>query len=272
MNASGRPDVMRLDDEATWPERLLRLLDDNLPALRAYERERAEHERRCVDDVMARLDTTPYPHKAEREALLAQCQELVLGCSIVGYHCTRLTDGERAAVERDGLKPLTPELFEGRIASALEQGLIDRSAAETLLERNDGRHDNRAGMIWFVFRSRELADESGVGRFFTYWGGEALYGRHKDDPETGPALRSVGVPCIVEAAVPAREIETFAMVGERVMRVFLTARGVRTGSGDDMEGYVREPVPGTSVLRVIPLSHPDFRRLTRITSWRSPPD
>ncbi|WP_050735451.1 hypothetical protein [Methylobacterium sp. ARG-1] len=263
---------MRLDDEATWPERLLRLLNDNLPTLRAYERERAEHDRRCRHDVMARLDATPHPHAAARDAVLAECHETVLDRSIVGFHCTRLTDEEKAEVERDGLRPLSPELFEGRIASVLRQGLIDRAVADALLERNDCRQENRAGMVWFAFRSRELADESGVGRFFRYWGGEALYGRHEADPATAPALRSLGVPCIVEAAVPASGIETFAMVGERVMRIFLKARGVGTGSGDDMEGYVREPVPGAFVLRVVPRGHPDFARLTRIASWRQPLD
>lgn len=86
-----------------------------MPTLRAYERERADHDRRCRDDVMARLETAPRPHEAARNAVLSACEEAVDGCRMVGFHCTRLTDGERIAVERDGLRPLSPELFQTRV-------------------------------------------------------------------------------------------------------------------------------------------------------------
>ncbi len=242
-----------------------------MPTLRAYECERADHDRRCRDDVMARLETAPRPHEAARNAVLSACEDAVHGCRMVGFHCTRLTDGERIAVERDGLRPLSPELFETRVAAALADGLIDRAVADAVLCRNGCRDENRAGRVWFVFRSWHLTEESGVGRFFSYWGGEALYGWHEADAAVGYALRTVGVPCIVEATLPAAGIRTIGTVGERVMRIFLTARGIRTGSGDDMDGYVRDLVPGSDILRVIPLGHPDFARLTGCGGWRAPP-
>ena len=263
--------MMRLDDEATWPEELLRRLGEGLPLLRDYERERAAWDRRCEEDVMARVRRAPNPHADARAAVLAACHDIVLGCRIVGYHCTRLTDDEAAAIQRDGLRTLTPELIEGRIRRALDQGLIERGVADVILARNDGRDRNRAGMAWFVFRKRDLADEGGVGPLFSSWGGEAVYGGYEDDATVGPALSRIGRPCIVEAALPTAGIETHCDVGERVMRVHLERRGIRTGHGDGMQGYVREGVPGDAILRVIRLDDPGFKSLTMLRTWRSRP-
>ncbi|KQP32868.1 hypothetical protein [Methylobacterium sp. Leaf100] len=261
--------MMRLDDEATWPGHLLRCLDDGLPLLRGYERERAAWDRRCEEEVMARVGRDPNPHAEGRAAVLAACHDIVLGCRIVGYHCTRLTEGEAVAIERDGLRTLTPELFEGRIERALALGLIERGVAETIIAKNDGRDGSRAGMAWFVFRTRDLADEGGVIRLFSSWGGEALYGRYEDHNTVGPALARIGRPYIVEAAVPAAGIETHCDVGERVMRVYLERREIRTGHGNGMQGYVREDVPSDAILRVIRRDDPEFERLTLLDTWRS---
>ncbi|NEU12479.1 hypothetical protein G3T14_10065 [Methylobacterium sp. BTF04] len=261
--------MMRLDDEATWPESLLRCLDGDLPLLREYEHGRAAWDRRCEEDVMARVGRDPNPHAKGRATVLAACHDIVLGCRIVGYHCTRLTDGEAVAIERDGLRILTPELFEGRLERALQKGLIGRDVADIILAKNDGRARSRAGMVWFVFRARDLADEGGVIRLFSSWGGEALYGPYEDHGTVGPALARIGRPCIVEAAVPAAGIETHCDVGERIMRVYLERRGIRTGHGDGMQGYVREDVPGDAILRVIRRDDPDFERLTMLAAWRS---
>src|ERR1700676_2031123 len=49
-----------------------------------------------------------------------------------------------------------------------------------------------------------LADgnNGGVGRFFRYWGGEALYNSHQDHAVRGPLLESIGTPCVIQADIP----------------------------------------------------------------------
>lgn len=89
--------------------------------------------------------------------------------------------------------------------------------------------------------------------------------------DAGPALRRIGVPCIVEAAVPVPGIETFCTVGERVMLCFLHHRGIGTDHDSEMEGYVQEPVGGERIRRIIRRDDPDFERLTACSEWLEPP-
>ena len=125
-------------------------------------------------------------------------------------------------------------------------------------------------MIWFVFTTGLLRGEA-VWRLFTFWGGEALYKSHEDDPEIGPLLRTPGTACIVEVAAPVRAIETYCAVGERLVRCFLHRRGVDTGHDPEVEGYVAEPIPRPRIRRVITRIDSDFEGLTGCSTWSEPP-
>jgi hypothetical protein len=125
-------------------------------------------------------------------------------------------------------------------------------------------------MTWFVFTANPLRKEAGVWRLFTYWGGEALYVCHEEDPEVGPILRAQGTACIVAAAVPVRAIETHCSLGERFLRCFLHRRGVGTGHDPDVEGHIREPLPGPSIRRIVRRNDPDFELLTGCSAWAEP--
>ena len=259
--------MMRLDEELTWPRGVLALLEGNVALLRDYERARAERDKRMEDDDMARLEPDTNPFRERRDAVLAALAEVVNGVSLVGYHCTRLTEFEIKSVREAGLQTLRPSLFEGRIAQASNQGLLPSVVADRLLRNNEGRNDHRAGMIWFIFRVGDLRDESGVTRLLSYWGGEALYGSHENDPHVEPALRSLGKPCIVEALLPAAGIESHCLVSERIMRVFLEERSIRTGHGSGMQGYVTADVPAASISAVITGDDGAFERLTGASTW-----
>ena len=124
-------------------------------------------------------------------------------------------------------------------------------------------------MLWFIFNRSELRDEDGVECFFRRWGGEALYAVAQD-PHIGVALSSVGVPCIVHAAVPANQLNVARAVPERFLTCFLRRRHVRTENLCGMEGFVRERVPADRILRVIRFGDRDFARLTNCNRWRGP--
>jgi hypothetical protein len=263
---------MRLDVEQTWPSRLIDLFSRNLPMLAAYEKERAAWDKRCEEDIMARLmPSSPNPHRLNRDEVLAECDAIVRDAELVGYHCTRLHDGEIGRVQREGLRPLSPGLFEERLADSVARGLLTADTAVRLRARNQVADSNRIGMVWFIFTENLLRQEWGVGRFFRSWGGEALYNLHEDDPETGAALAAIGKPCVVEAAVPAVEIETYDLVGERVLRAFLERRKIRTGHGSDMQGHTKVALSGDQVLRVIRSDDPEFERLTKCSRWNEVP-
>ena len=91
------------------------------------------------------------------------------------------------------------------------------------------RRRTRAGHVYLILSRELLRQAEGVFLLLEYWGGEALYGLHEDDPHVAAALRSVGVPCLVEAP-PAGAIDGYCSPGARAMRVFLAARASSSGS------------------------------------------
>ena len=106
-------------------------------------------------------------------------------------------------------------------------------------------------MLWFIFSRNLLQDEGRVQRLFTLWGGEALYSRHEEDGETGPILRSIGTPCIVEAELPIAGIEAHWEPAQWIARPFLDRRGISDGHSPERDGHVREPIGPERVRRVI---------------------
>lgn len=77
--------MIALDDEITWPQTVLDLLDSSV----------------CNS-------------AAEQEELAGEIHALIEDREIVGYHCTRLADDEIACLEAEGLRPLTEELRRSR--------------------------------------------------------------------------------------------------------------------------------------------------------------
>jgi hypothetical protein len=261
---------MRLDVEETWPQPLRALLNDNLPLLRAFEHARAEWNARCIEDVAARCMHSPNPHTQERDAVLAQCESLIRDVALVGYHCTRLCEQEVDLILDQGMRPLSPALVEDRLRNAVVHGHLHPDLAALLQRMSQAGKSNRQGMIYFIFTEASLRDGYGISPLLQSWGGEALYWAHGEGSEAAEALAAIGEPCIIEAAVPSDQIQTYCSVGERVMRAWLDRRGIRTGYCPEMEGHIRDAVPANRVLRVIRHSDPDFEQLTACSRWRKP--
>lgn len=119
--------------------------------------------------------------------------------SLRAYHCTRLTEAEIADVKKNGVVPLSPEFLERRIR---QLGLRE-DVTELLLKENRVDEKFRQNMIWFCLFPPEW-ESHGVQRFFRSWGGESLYADHERHPSTGPILRQIGIPCVVELLIPIR--------------------------------------------------------------------
>ena len=153
-----------------------------------------------------------------------------------------------------------------RIAAVREAGLIETEIAELLLSKNGAAETFRVGMIWFCFYAPSEVDQSASERLFRNWSGEALYAYHETDPQTGPILRSIGTPCLVEADVP---IDTFGYgLAFKVVRRFLIDRGLQTREPIEHDDNAKRPIPASNICRVIRFPEPDFLKLKVVPAGR----
>lgn len=257
-----------LEEEQTWPADITLLLEQNLESLRNFEEERARIDKLCRECTHLRMSPPLNPHDKQRETVLNQINGLLSRFALTGYHCTRLAEDEIAQIHKSGLLPLSKKLLVERIHRRCTAGDLSPEIAERLISTNQASEDWRSGQLWFVFSKSQLADEFGISRFFKSWGGEALYNSHEQDEETGPLLRSIGMPCIIEVAVPVKKIYSYSTVGEHFYRIFLHRHNVGTSHESEMEGRVGVAVLPEQIRRLLRISDVDFTKLTKLDSWQ----
>jgi hypothetical protein len=256
-----------LDDEQTWPSALIRILEGGLPVLDAFFSEERRISRLARDIVQLRIYPPRNAHRADKESIYGAAACALKGHSVVGWHCTRLCDDEIELLRRDGMYPLSLATFIARLERRIEVGDIPSSFAATYRELHQAAEPNRH-MLWFIFSRESLRDEDGLGRLFSSWGGEALYNSHERNPQTGPVLRAIGTPCIVEAEMPFDIITAFFDPAEWVARAYLHRRDIDDGHSPQREGYIREPLGADCIRRVISVNDPDFEKFTGASTWR----
>jgi hypothetical protein len=257
-------------NESTWPIELRKLLSADADRIRNYHIERARVSLAAETNVILRVNPPPNPNQEAWDNVLARASWIVRSYDILGFHATRLTDDEAADIVANGMRPLSKDLYERRIAQAVAAKVLTADHAARLGTHNQIGDDNRSGMIWFVFTRTQLSDESGIERLFRSWGGEALYNSHEDNVLTGPLLRGIGRPRIIVAAVPAAGIQCFMDVGQRLVNIWCAKHRIHTGHYPHFEGYVRVGISGRSILRVIDFIDEEFLDLTRYTEWNRP--
>jgi hypothetical protein len=256
-----------VDDEATWPAAVVELLNANLAGLEAFHQERARIDNLCEKDILSRINTPHNPHRCLNDTIIEALNTELADEDLVGWHCTRIRKDEIRVIESDGLAPLSVEFLAKRIDRCEASGEIPAAIANRFRTVNQASESNRSAMIHLIFTRQTLAIESGVIRLFRSWGGEALYGLHESDTETGLILTNIGIPCIVEAVVRVPEVQTYCSVGECFLRAYLHRQGVETGHDPEMGGYVRRAISGDRVRRVIQRQDEDFERLTSSATW-----
>ena len=125
-------------------------------------------------------------------------------------------------------------------------------------------------MIWFCFFPPHLAGEGGIGSFFRFWGGEALYNSHDRHPTNSEALQAVGTPSIVEAEVPIASLGRSGGLAFKIIRRYLVHRGHRTSEPYDHEDRIIQALPPGGVLRVHRFPEARFLELSGCQDWRKP--
>jgi len=190
--------------------------------------------------------------------------------AIRGWHCTRLTDAEINEIQRNGMQLPNAAMLTRRIKSLVEECQLDSDSAQQLIAKNQADDANRANMLSFCFFTPGRAGEGGIGRFFRYWGGEALYNSHQDDPVMSSVIGRIGTPCIVEAEVPIALLKSSDGLALKVVRRFLKSRGHRTTEPVDHVDRINRPLPADCIRRVIRFPDSQFVSLTGCGGWRSP--
>jgi len=249
---------MILNDLSTWPTEVVTFLGANHDLFLAWE------QRLIGQQPIIPLSGPDY------DRAIMKLRQLLNPHALRGFHCTRLTEAEIERVGSTGMQPPNATILGRRIQALLQTGSIEQPIAERLLAENLANEDSRAGKIWFCFFPPERGGQSGIDRFFRHWGGEALYAYHETDPETGPILRGIGIPCVIEADVLVSTLEIHSFLDIKIARRYLISRGFETGEPTDHEDRAKSSIAAANIRRVIRHPGGDFCDLTGCRSWRPP--
>ena len=246
-----------MDRENTWPADVLKFLELHSQTFLSWELHTIGRFRQKID-----------PPAYDRATIGLRS---VLNSHLLhGFHCTRLTKEEMQQIERDGMSLPDVSTLHKRICSIQNAGLISPGIASQLREKNQSSEPNRAKKIWFCFYHPRLAGQHGIERFFRSWGGEALYNSHETDPLVGGILRSIGIPCLIEAEIPIISLRTHSYLTDKIARRFLIIRGLVTNESVNHDDYAEFAIPAQNIKRNIRYGDSEFDSLTGCNNWQPP--
>lgn len=244
--------LLNLDDVPSWPDLLREALEGERQVLIDWYTEAEQRSSRTFDRAI------------ERTGRALQV------CTLKGWHCTRLTDREITNVVAGGLSLLSRASLENRIAVLEADGTISGKIGTKLRANHLVDEANRTGRLWFCFFPPRRQDESGIGPFFRRWGGEALYGMHEGDAVTGPLLTSIGVPCVIEAMVPAEDLQHQAGLCCSMAVRYAHHLGVKRAEVQDHENCSGQPLAARHILDIHRFPGQSFVELTGCAAWLEP--
>lgn len=138
---------------SSWPKDIIKCFDNNIENCKGWQCSCCER-------------SSPFKYNnAVRELRL-----LLRQYSLIGYHCTKLTEDEIKIIQKNGLSLQNLSSLRNRIDELASKGLIINKIANRLKSENQSDETNRANMIWFCFFKPYEAGQNGIGRFFNSWG------------------------------------------------------------------------------------------------------
>jgi hypothetical protein len=244
--------IIDLERPDTWPEPLASYLAAHHDALLGWEQ--------------GDRPDGPYVSAAQYDQIVHGLRAVLQAYSIVGLHCTKLTEEEIQHILANGMQLPDGKMLAQRINQLVANGHITAAIADKLRAKCQADEKSRAGMVWFCFFRPGIAGESGIGSFFRFWGGEALYNSHDGLPETGDALERIGIPCLIEAEVPIASLEPHSFLDDKIIRRYLIHCRYETSEPVDHEDRVKKALPAACIHRII--RYP----LARFKSLRETPE
>lgn len=245
--------MINIEMLSTWPEDILRFLDDHFPGFIGWE---------CEGDY---LSSGP-----SYDVLVGSFREILRKHSMRGFHCTRLTEEGILDIRTHGLALQNKRTLCERINNLLDSDLISKEIAKCLIDKNQSDDRNRANMLWFCFFPPRLAGQDGIGRFFRHWGGEALYNSHESNPVTSPKLQEIGIPCVVEALVPFKSMPDFGLPDGQFTRSYLKEKGYELTNGLEYKAYIIAPLAPSNIIEIYQYPSKTFLELTGCADWKTP--
>lgn len=189
--------------------------------------------------------------------------ELFQGRPLRAYHATRLLPHEVDSVKRDGLRRLTEDHIERRIAGAVDVGAIDSEAAGFLLAHTVfvKKHavENRKDQVCAIAGSNVFTEHpSGVRLLLSTWGGEGIYWCVGDEMEA--RLRTLGRPSIVVLDLPLDGAQWLMFPG--LGAVLAACLGRLDSPGADV--HYKGAVPASAVVDVWQPGMPGYDQFDRL--------
>ena len=251
MSATSRP-LLDLERPSGWPPDLQSSLEGQAELFVAWEAGQGDIPAPRYDKAIEGVANALHRH------------------TIVGWHCTRLTEAEAKDIMDNGMRLPDGAMLSSRIDAVVEAGQLAATVAPLLKSANQANEGYRKGRVWFCFYAPRRADERGIERFFRHWGGEALYNSHEHNQLTSPALKAIGTPYIVEGDIPIAFMAPRQNLALNLVDRLLASRGYRQRVSTDHDGYIVQPLPARNVRRVIRFPDPVFLDLTGCAEWETP--
>jgi hypothetical protein len=209
------------------------------------------------------------PHYDDYHHVVRRCRPFFHSETLEGWHCTRLTDEEVEGIKTTGMNPLSSSLVQNKVNLLLKHELIDRETADSVLMDNLGEEEFRQ-MTWFCFFEPRHAGQSGIERFFRYWGGEAVYVPQHSCDRVLEMLQRIGRPCLIKVDVPIASLSPHSNLAEKIVWNYLESRNFDPREDARHEDYSRLALAPENVIRFVFHGEHEFSELTGCDSWQPP--
>lgn len=238
-----------LDQVATWPEPLINFFEKKLDLLKRKA-------------TASYLDS--YRIASEYDMMISELRPILNNYSLLGFHCTRLTRDEQERIKNNGMSLTGVKLLKARLETLLETHGIEKELADLALSASYADDKHRKDMLWFCFFEPWKAGESGIREFFEYWGGESLYRPFENQPQIKAKFKSIGLPCIVVATLPIRDLKKYVELG--FVSVYERYSGI-SQEPVDFEGYLLKELEPENIEAIIEYPDEKFDKLTGSENW-----
>src|SRR5258708_6367768 len=249
-------ELIIMHDENTWPLDVVEYLDKVGQVFLDWKRNS-----RPGENITKKVQRYEESHLGLKDVLIKY--------SVHGYHCTRLTEKEINIILKSGMKLPNLHTLTLRIGDLDRDSLLPSTIADRLRSENQADDKNRSHMLWFCLYPPRLGGQWGIQRFFRSWGGEALYNSHENDKLTGPVLKTIGEPCIIEAKIPIKGLRG-GFLYDKIARIYLKNRGFQTAETTEHDDYSILDIGADDVIRIIKHPEDDFINLTECNKWNPP--
>lgn len=170
-------------------------------------------------------DQEQWPHIVQR------IQGSLRGARIRTYHCTRLLPSEVESIERNGLRPASPELAQDKRQAT--------SAAGRPLPF--WTHDDPSGKIWFYHRELDL-NVAIAGPLLRSWGGKELL------IDSRGIVDSAANPYIIAFNYPVSDLKyvfgnAWCALETKIINQYFAQSSAASTADTAFESCVDKPVP-----------------------------